>query len=103
LRTARISSSEVVIGYRPTEGEHIVVRVAPPATLITTALPDGSEDRRLPNKCRIRNGRASLGTAAAKLSMPVAEEMVRVTNTMGKYRERWGDILSSAQLLYSAC
>jgi hypothetical protein len=80
-------------GYRPTEGEHIRQSelCATCHTLITTAVgPKGEKIGELPEQMPYQEWLASDfkdKQSCQNCHMPVVEEMVRVTNTMGKYRE----------------
>ena len=80
-------------GYRPTEGEHIRQSelCATCHTLITTALgPGGEKIGELPEQMPYQEWLESDfkdKQSCQNCHMPVVEEMVRVTNTMGKYRE----------------
>jgi hypothetical protein len=88
-RIMRTSTS----GYRPTEGEHIRQSelCATCHTLITTALgPDGKKIGELPEQMPYQEWLQSDykdNKSCQNCHMPVVEEMVRVTNTMGRYRE----------------
>jgi len=89
LRIMRSSTS----GYRPTEGEQIRQSelCATCHTLITTALgPGGKKIGELPEQMPYQEWLQSDfkdKQSCQNCHMPVVEEMVRVTNTMGKYRE----------------
>ena len=89
LRIMRTSSG----GYRPTEGEQIRQSelCATCHTLITTALgPGGQKIGELPEQMPYQEWLQSDfkdKQSCQNCHMPVVEEMVRVTNTMGKYRE----------------
>jgi hypothetical protein len=89
LRIMRTSSG----GYRPTEGEHIRQSelCATCHTLITEALgPGGQKIGALPEQMPYQEWYASEfkdKQSCQSCHMPVVEEMVRVTNSMGKYRE----------------
>jgi hypothetical protein len=88
-RIMRTSTS----GYRPTEGEHIRQSelCATCHTLITTALgPGGKKIGELPEQMPYQEWLQSDykdKQSCQNCHMPVVEEMVRVTNTMGRYRE----------------
>src|SRR4030095_7740284 len=88
-RIMRTSTS----GYRPTEGEHIRQSelCATCHTLITTALgPGGKKIGELPEQMPYQEWLQSdfkENQSCQNCHMPVVEEMVRVTNTMGRYRE----------------
>jgi hypothetical protein len=88
-RIMRTSTS----GYRPTEGEHIRQSelCATCHTLITTALgPTGQKIGELPEQMPYQEWVQSDfkdKQSCQNCHMPVVEEMVRVTNTMGKYRD----------------
>src|SRR5499425_820459 len=88
-RIMRTSTS----GYRPTEGEQIRQSelCATCHTLITTALgPDGKKIGELPEQMPYQEWVASDfkdNKSCQNCHMPVVEEMVRVTNTMGRYRD----------------
>ena len=81
-------------GYRPTEGEHIRQSelCATCHTLITTALgPNGEKIGELPEQMPYQEWLQSDfkdKQSCQSCHMPVVDEMVRVTNTMGKYREK---------------
>ena len=89
LRIMRTSSG----GYRPTEGEQTRQSelCATCHTLITTALgPGGQKIGELPEQMPYQEWLQSDfkdKQSCQNCHMPVVEEMVRVTNTMGKYRE----------------
>jgi hypothetical protein len=80
-------------GYRPTEGEHIRQSelCATCHTLITTALgPGGQKIGELPEQMPYQEWLASdyrEKQSCQSCHMPVVDEPVRVTNTLGKYRE----------------
>jgi len=80
-------------GYRPTESEHIRQSelCATCHTLITTALgPGGKKIGELPEQMPYQEWLASdfrEKQSCQNCHMPVVEEMVRVTNTLGKFRE----------------
>src|SRR5262245_6778123 len=88
-RIMRTSTS----GYRPTEGEHIRQSelCATCHTLITTALgPGGKKIGELPEQMPYQEWLQSDykdNKSCQNCHMPVVEEMVRVTNTMGRYRD----------------
>jgi hypothetical protein len=88
-RIMRTSTS----GYRPTEGEHIRQSelCATCHTLITTALgPEGKKIGELPEQMPYQEWLQSDykdNKSCQNCHMPVVEEMVRVTNTMGRYRD----------------
>jgi len=88
-RIMRTSTS----GYRPTEGEHIRQSelCATCHTLITTALgPGGKKIGELPEQMPYQEWLQSDykdKQSCQNCHMPVVEEMVRVTNTMGGYRD----------------
>jgi len=88
-RIMRTSTS----GYRPTEGEHIRQSelCATCHTLITTALgPGGKKIGELPEQMPYQEWLQSDykdKQSCQNCHMPVVEEMVRVTNTMGRYRD----------------
>ena len=88
-RIMRTSTS----GYRPTEGDQIRQSelCATCHTLITTALgPTGEKIGELPEQMPYQEWLQSDfkdKQSCQNCHMPVVEEMVRVTNTMGKYRE----------------
>jgi hypothetical protein len=89
LRIMRTSSG----GYRPTEGEQIRQSelCATCHTLITTALgPGGQKIGELPEQMPYQEWFASDfkdKQSCQNCHMPVVEDMVRVTNSMGKFRE----------------
>jgi hypothetical protein len=89
LRIMRSSTS----GYRPTEGEHIRKSelCATCHTLITTALgPNGDKIGALPEQMPYQEWLQSEfkdRQSCQNCHMPVVEDMVRITNTMGKFRE----------------
>jgi len=80
-------------GYRPTEGEHIRKSelCATCHTLITTALgPGGQKIGELPEQMPYQEWLASdfrEDQSCQSCHMPVVDEPVRITNTLGKYRE----------------
>ena len=80
-------------GYRPTEGEQIRQSelCATCHTLITSALgPDGQKIGELPEQMPYQewlNSDFREKQSCQNCHMPVVEEMVRVTNTLGKFRE----------------
>src|SRR5437763_10228775 len=80
-------------GYRPTEGEQIRQSelCATCHTLITTALgPGGQKIGELPEQMPYQewlNSDFREKQSCQNCHMPVVEEMVRVTNTLGKFRE----------------
>jgi len=80
-------------GYRPTQGEHIRQSelCATCHTLITTALgPGGQKIGELPEQMPYQEWLQSDfkdKQSCQNCHMPVVEEMVRVTNTMGRYRD----------------
>jgi hypothetical protein len=80
-------------GYRPTEGEHIRQSelCATCHTLITTALgPGGQKIGELPEQMPYQEWLASdfrEEQSCQNCHMPVVDEPVRVTNTLGKFRE----------------
>jgi hypothetical protein len=80
-------------GYRPTEGEHIRQSelCATCHTLITTARgPNGQKIGELPEQMPYQEWLQSEfkdKQSCQNCHMPVVEEMVRITNTMGHYRE----------------
>src|SRR6266566_7697930 len=80
-------------GYRPTEGEQIrqAELCATCHTLITTALgPGGQKIGELPEQMPYQewlNSDFREKQSCQNCHMPVVEEMVRVTNTLGKFRE----------------
>src|SRR3989454_11727941 len=80
-------------GYRPAESDHIRQSelCATCHTLITTALgPGGQKIGELPEQMPYQEWLQSDfkdKQSCQNCHMPVVEEMVRVTNTMGKYRE----------------
>jgi hypothetical protein len=80
-------------GYRPTEGDQIRQSelCATCHTLITEALgPDGKKIGELPEQMPYQEWFQSDfkdKQSCQNCHMPVVEEMVRITNTMGKYRE----------------
>ena len=80
-------------GYRPTEGEHIRQSelCATCHTLITTALgPGGQKIGELPEQMPYQEWFESdykEKQSCQNCHMPVVDEMVRVTNSMGKFRE----------------
>src|SRR5438552_11898371 len=88
-RIMRTSSA----GYKPTEGEHIRQSelCATCHTLITTALgPTGQKIGELPEQMPYQewlNSDFREKQSCQNCHMPVVEEMVRVTNTLGKFRE----------------
>ena len=88
-RIMRTSSA----GYRPTEGEHIRQSelCATCHTLITDALgPDGQKIGSLPEQMPFQEWLASDyrdKQSCQNCHMPVVQEPVRVTNTLGKFRE----------------
>ena len=88
-RIMRTSTS----GYRPTEGEHIRQSelCATCHTLITTALGSGGKKiGELPEQMPYQEWLQSDykdKQSCQNCHMPVVEEMVRVTNTMGRYRD----------------
>jgi len=88
-RIMRTSSS----GYRPTEGEHVRQSelCATCHTLITTALgPDGKKIGELPEQMPYQEWRSSEFTESQSCQschMPVVAEPVRITNTLGKFRD----------------
>src|SRR5215831_646702 len=88
-RIMRTSTS----GYRPTQGEHIRQSelCATCHTLITTALgPGGQKIGELPEQMPYQEWFASDykdKQSCQNCHMPVVEDMVRVTNAMGKFRE----------------
>jgi cytochrome c551/c552 len=88
-RIMRTSSA----GYRPTEGEHIRQSelCATCHTLITTALgPGGQKIGELPEQMPYQEWFASdfrEKRSCQNCHMPVVEEPVRITNTLGKFRE----------------
>ena len=81
-------------GYRPTEGEHIRQSelCATCHSLITTALgPNGQKIGELPEQMPYQEWLQSEfkdKQSCQNCHMPVVEDMVRVTNTMGRYREK---------------
>jgi hypothetical protein len=89
LRIMRTSSG----GYRPTEGEQIRQSelCATCHTLITTALgPGGKKIGELPEQMPYQEWFASDfkdKQSCQNCHMPVVEDMVRVTNSLGKFRE----------------
>jgi hypothetical protein len=89
LRIMRTSTS----GYRPTEGEQIRQSelCATCHTLITTALgPGGKKIGELPEQMPYQEWLQSEfkeKQSCQNCHMPVVEDMVRITNSMGKYRE----------------
>src|SRR2546422_9532720 len=80
-------------GYRPTEGEQVrqAELCATCHTLITTALgPGGQKIGELPEQMPYQewlNSDFKGQQTCQNCHMPVVEEMVRVTNTLGKFRE----------------
>src|SRR5215510_10039135 len=88
-RIMRTSTSR----YRPTEGEHNRQSelCATCHTLITTALsPEGKKIGELPEQIPYQKWLQSDykdNKSCQNCHMPVVEEMVRVTNTMGRYRD----------------
>ena len=80
-------------GYRPTEGEQIrqAELCATCHTLITTALgPGGQKIGELPEQMPYQewlNSEFREKQTCQNCHMPVVDEMVRVTNTLGKFRE----------------
>src|SRR6266850_1835488 len=80
-------------GYKPTEGEHIRQSelCATCHTLITTALgPGGRKIGELPEQMPYQewlNSDFKDKQSCQNCHMPVVDEMVRVTNTLGKFRE----------------
>ena len=80
-------------GYRPTEGEQIrqAELCATCHTLITTALgPGGQKIGELPEQMPYQewlNSDYKGQQTCQNCHMPVVEEMVRVTNSLGKFRE----------------
>src|SRR5712691_10417677 len=80
-------------GYKPTEGEHIRQSelCATCHTLITTALgPNGQKIGELPEQMPYQewlNSDFKDKQSCQSCHMPVVDEMVRVTNTLGKFRE----------------
>jgi cytochrome c551/c552 len=80
-------------GYRPTEGEHIRQSelCATCHTLITAALgPGGQKIGELPEQMPYQEWLASdfrEKQSCQNCHMPVVEEPVRITNTLGKFRE----------------
>src|SRR5712691_1334129 len=80
-------------GYRPTEGEQIrqAELCATCHTLITSALgPGGQKVGELPEQMPYQewlNSDFKGQQTCQNCHMPVVEEMVRVTNTLGKFRE----------------
>jgi hypothetical protein len=89
LRIMRTSSG----GYRPTEGEQIRQSelCATCHTLITSALgPDGKKIGELPEQMPYQEWFASDfkdKQSCQNCHMPVVDDMVRVTSSMGKFRE----------------
>lgn len=88
-RIMRTSSN----GYRPTQGEHIRQSevCATCHTLITTALgPDGKKIGELPEQMPYQEWLASdfrEDQSCQACHMPAVAEPVRITNTLGKFRE----------------